>query len=134
VVRNHQAGAIAGGEGASLTVRESVVRDTLAYDDGTFGDGLVAVVGATALFDRVWTTNNARAGLMFAGSTAALDGVVSAANAIGIQAQDGSMLTEVETLPGATTPLSVLVSQSSAFVDNGTRVGTGTLAVPELAP
>lgn len=134
VLRNTQAGIIAGGEGTVLTVRRTTVRNTVADGVGTFGDGVVAVLGATALLSESWSTNNARAGLFFSSSTAALDGVVSSANAIGIQAQDGSTLAEVASEPGVPTPLSVLVGDNSAFVDNGTRVGTGVLAVPQLGP
>jgi hypothetical protein len=134
VLGHWQAGIVVGGDSGTAMVRNTSVQGTTGHADATFGDGIAVVLGAEALLDRCWVTDNARVGLFFAVGTCTAIDVVIAANAIGIHAQDGSQLQEVEAVGEGAGPLQVLVTTSSRFVDNEIRVGSGLLAVPSPVP
>jgi len=115
---------------ASLMVRGSLVEDTTAAADGTFGHGLLASDGALMIVDDVTITRSAGAALVFAASRGNVSHARIRANAVGIHVQDGSMLEEVVTVPDDPPESSVNVSTDSTFDGNGSRVGSGALPLP----
>ena len=115
---------------ASLTVRGSLVEDTTAAADGTFGHGLLAFDGALLVVDDVTITKSAGAALVFASSRGNVSHARIRANAVGIHVQDGSTLQEVVAVPDDPPESSVNVSTDSTFDGNGSRVGSGALPLP----
>jgi hypothetical protein len=131
VVVQHSAQiAMVANANASLTVRGSLVDDTTAAADGTFGHGLLAYDGALLLVDDVTITKSAGAALVFASSRGNVNHARIRGNAVGIQVQDGSMLQEVATVPDDVPDATVSVSTDSTFDGNGSRVGSGALPLP----
>jgi hypothetical protein len=115
---------------ASLTVRGSLVEDTTAAVDGSFGHGVLAYDGALLIVDDVTITKSAGAALVFAGSRGNVSHARIRANAVGIHVQDGSTLVEVAAVPDDPPESSVNVSTDSIFDGNGSRVGSGALPLP----
>jgi hypothetical protein len=91
---------------------------------------VLAQQGADLTLQDTYVLDNGAVGLIFSGSSGRVAGALVAANVVGIHAQDGSMLEEVETLPGAAAPLMVRVKSTSRFVGNASRVGSGFIPVP----
>jgi hypothetical protein len=59
--------------------------------------------------------------------------VVLSGNNVGVHVQDGATLVESDT--ASDDPLAVAVSKDTQFVANATRVGSGTVPLPQvLAP
>lgn len=115
---------------ASLTVRSSLVEDTIAAADGTFGHGLLAYDGALLVVDDVTITKSAGAALVFASSRGNVSHARIRANAVGIHVQDGSTLQEVAAVPDDPAESTVNVSTDSTFDGNGSRIGSGALPLP----
>jgi hypothetical protein len=122
--------AMVAGAGASLTVRGSLVEDTTAAADGTFGHGILAFDDALLVVDDVTVTKSAGAALVFASSRGNVSHARIRGNAVGIHVQDGSTLQEVATVPEDPAESTVNVSTDSTFDGNGSRVGSGALPLP----
>lgn len=122
--------ALAASAGASLSVKGSLVEDTAAAQDGTFGHGVLADDGGLLVVDDVTITKSAGAALVFAASRGNVSHTRIRANAVGIHVQDGSVLQEVATVPDDPPDGTVNVSTDSTFDGNGSRVGSGALPLP----
>ena len=122
--------AMVAGAGASLTVRGSLVEDTTAAADGTFGHGILAFDNALLVVDDVTVTKSAGAALVFASSRGNVSHARIRGNAVGIHVQDGSTLQAVAAVPDDPAESMVNVSNDSTFDGNGSRVGSGALPLP----
>ena len=129
IQRSEQLAIVAADEG-SLSLRSSLVEETRATIDGSFGHGLLAFSGARAVLDDVTVRTSAGAGLVFAASRGTVNNTHITANAVGIHAQDGTAVVEAAVVPEDPPADSVSVSKDSTFDGNGTRVGSGSLALP----
>lgn len=117
--------------GATARVSGTVVRDTVIGTGDLFGHGALAIGGSTLTLVRTTVRGQPGVGVFFAASAGGLDGVVVAEGAVGIQAQEGTSLAQVEALSPETSPLSVEVTRSSRFLDVATRIGSGALPLPD---
>lgn len=129
IVGNVQFGLLVGSPDGATTVTSTFIGSTHPNDDGEYGHGLVALSGSALTARQVEIAGNA-VGLFFDGGGAIVSDSRIRNNAIGIHAQNGTMLTEVTRAPDALDPAVVFVTNDSAFVDNATRVGGGELPVP----
>ncbi|MEJ7729758.1 MAG: right-handed parallel beta-helix repeat-containing protein [Polyangiaceae bacterium] len=119
--------------GSVVDIADSTLRGTAPTATGA-ADG-VMVVDATLRMARSTTRDHARIGLVFSGASALLDASAVAGNAVGIHAQDGSVLQDVDALPATPPDLQILVTPSTHFIGNLTRIGSGVVPLPSpLAP
>jgi hypothetical protein len=81
------------------------------------------VIANTVLFSNV-------IGAAFASSTATLADVLVQKNAVGIHIQGDSRLQTAPSAPNAPDRDVVTVTDDSQFIDNATRVGSGTVPLP----
>lgn len=129
VQRSRQLGVVAAAD-AALTLRSSLVEDTRATTDGSFGHGILAFAGALAVLDDVRVRTSAGAGLVFAASRGTVNNARITKNAVGIHVQDGTAIAEVAVVPADPPEGTVSVSTDSTFDGNETRVGSGALPLP----
>ena len=79
----------------------------------------------------VGVDGNANIGVAADSSQVRMVGGAVANNAVGIQAQDGSFLTQSDD-PGALQPDEVRVSVETVFTGNGSREGSGVVPLPTV--
>ncbi|MDB4944786.1 MAG: hypothetical protein JWP97_4320 [Labilithrix sp.] len=129
--RSRQAGVVAFGKTAALVMTSCRLEDVAEGAPGSFGHGIVATASASVSLSDVTVRRCASVGLVFDGSA----GVVRAShiddNAVGIFAQNGSELQQVDVAPDAATPGVVAVTADTSFTGNVTRVGSGVVSVPD---
>jgi hypothetical protein len=119
--------------GSIADIADTVLRGTAASATGA-ADG-VMVVDATLRMARSTIRDHARIGLAFSAARALLDSTTVAGNAVGIHAQDGCVLQDVDALPPMPPDLQILVTPTTHFIGNQTRIGSGVVPVPSpLAP
>jgi hypothetical protein len=129
IVDNVQFGLVASGPGARTLVESSVIGGTTPEAGGSYGHGVV-VLGGSALVARKAIITDNQIGLAFDASAGIVTNTLVQRNAVGIQAQQGSTLTEAREPPGDPTPSVVLVTEDTRFIDNQTRVGSGAVPLP----
>jgi hypothetical protein len=129
IQRSTQLGLVAAAN-ASLALRSSLVEDTRAAGDGSFGHGVLAYDGALLVVDDVTVKTSAGAALVFAASRGNVNNARITGNAVGIHVQDGSSLTEVAVVPDDPAENVVNVSSDSKFEGNGSRIGSGAIPLP----
>jgi hypothetical protein len=127
--RNMQIAMVAA-DRASLTVRSSLVENTTAAEDGTFGHGLLAYDDALLVVDDVTIASSAGAALVFAASRGTVNDSRVRGNAVGIHAQGGSSFQVVAQVSEEPAANAVEVSSTTIFDGNQTRVGSGALPLP----
>jgi hypothetical protein len=129
VSRSRQVGVLVGDARATLT--ELFIEGTI-NDGDEVGHGLVLVLDASARVSRARVANCQGVGVLVSGSGSLVGSAVIRNNLIGMQAQDGSDIAEVTNLPEDVPAKSLLVSSDTTLVDNGTRVGNGSVPLPKL--
>jgi hypothetical protein len=100
--------------------------------DGTFGHGVLTFDKSNLSLVNVTIRNSGSAGVIVDAAGATISACRILNNAIGINAQDGSSLTQVDTVPDSPNPLEVDVSNDTVFQGNQTRVGSNQLPLPAL--
>ncbi|MEO7109102.1 MAG: right-handed parallel beta-helix repeat-containing protein [Polyangiaceae bacterium] len=130
IVDNFQVGVSAAGVGGQLTLGTSLVDKTKALSDGTFGHGILANDNSTLVLSSSTSRGSAGVGLIVGGSTATVSHCRILDNAVGINVQDGSLLSQVDTVPTEPTALDVDVSNDTVFDGNQTRIGSDELPIP----
>jgi hypothetical protein len=118
--------------GGVVSLDASVIRAVKPDPSGSFGDGLLAVAGGQATLTGSFVRENPGIGLAFSGSQGTLISSWIADNAVGIQAQDGSMLS----VDDSTGPLGmgeVRVSSDTQFTSNASRIGSGEVPLPAVS-
>lgn len=116
--------------GGTISLVKSTVHGTSKDAVGAFGHGLAVFEGASMFLDDVAVYDNPAVGLVSDGGQAFVNGGLFARNGIAIHAQNGASITQAdaaEDLGGG----ELRVSGSTRFVDNGTRVGNGVIALPQ---
>lgn len=114
--------------GASADIADSSVHATASSPDGA-ADGAM-VIDATLELSRSTVLGNARIALAFSGANGAVDGCQVVANGVGIHVQDGSQLQDADTVTEPPAALQVLVTPTTQFIGNLTRVGSGQIPIP----
>lgn len=115
--------------GSTLAVKSSIV-DSTSTSEEVFGHGIFAFDGSLATMTDDVVRDNRGVGVFFAGSRGTMRSTHVLSNAVGIHVQDGSTLSEAETVPDDPPEGSVVVSSDSEFTGNGSRVGSGALPLP----
>jgi hypothetical protein len=135
IVGDPEGGLSVHGQGSTAIVRDSVLRDAgTALPDAPFGLGAMVREGATLSLTSSSVRGSVGIGLVFAAGSGSVDGVFVVDNRIGIQVQDGSILSEVSRIPDVVGPLEVMVAQTSQFIGNDARVGSGVIPLPQPIP
>ncbi len=131
LVDNRQVGLFAWGAGTRVFATDSLVGATAVDPDGSFGHGVEALDAARVDLRGSSVRGNAGVGLVAAGAAATVvDGKLEA-NLVGLQAQDGSSVQEVDEVLEPVGVTEVLVTATTVFVDNATRLGAGSVPLPE---
>jgi hypothetical protein len=133
IMDNLEAGIILIDGAGSLTMTDSTVGNTKHDASGNFGIGVLLAGGVTGTITSSTITGSEGIGI----ASSAAGGFVSRStlsrNAVAVHVQDGASLVQADTASGD--PLAVAVSNDTRFVDNSTRVGSGTVPLPQvLAP
>ncbi|MBX3258767.1 MAG: hypothetical protein KF782_03555 [Labilithrix sp.] len=124
--------AAAAVEGSILRIERTLVARTKSDAKDRFGHGLVALLGGRLLVEGATVEANAGVGLLFDRGGGVVRDSVVLGNAIGVHAQEGAELIEGDPGDDATDPRDVWISPDTRFIGNATRVGSGSLAVPQL--
>ncbi len=127
-----QSGVSCGGTGASLIIDTSMIDATKSLADGTFGHGVLTFSSSNLALTNVTVRNSSAVGVIVDASTATIAGCRILNNAIGINAQDGSSLSQVDTIPDSPNALDVDVTTDTVFQGNQTRIGSNQLPLPAL--
>ncbi len=120
-------------EARSFSMSRSVVQGTKPQESpAILGHGLlVQGVPSVSVAGSVFR-DNAGVGLVFSDATASVSGSFVARNAVGIHAQDGSILQELPEVTGLPDAHAVAVDAKTRFDGNGAKVGSGV--VPLASP
>jgi hypothetical protein len=134
IASNHHTGIYVF-EGSTLDVTKTAVRDTSLENKGVpLGHGILVTDSNHAVISGCEVRRSAGIGLAFSKSAAVVKSSTIADNAVGIHAQDGSMLLQVDVAPEAPSGTDVSVSADTTFDGNGTRIGSGTVPLPDPLP
>jgi parallel beta helix pectate lyase-like protein len=116
-------------EASKVSVTGTVVRASVLDPNGHFGYGIIASNLGDLTLASSFVRDNPGVGLTFSDAMGTVSSTWVANNAVGILAQEGSFLTVGDpSAPLATGQVSV--SADSTFAGNGSRVGSGTVALP----
>jgi hypothetical protein len=122
-------------DGSTLDATNTAVRDTSVQVSGVpLGHGMLIMDSTHAVISGCEVRRSAGIGLAFSRSAASITSTTIADNAVGIHAQDGSMLAQVDVAPSQPTGVTVSVSADTTFAGNATRVGSGTVPLPDPLP
>lgn len=127
-VDNQQVGVFA--FRSKVDVSDSVVSATRSDPDGSYGNGLEALTDAVILFTGGALEGSAGIAAVFGEGAGVIDGARIAKNAVGLHAQDGSMVEELEAPPATLGARQVIVTTSTAFEENQAKLSAGTVPVP----
>jgi hypothetical protein len=118
--------------GGTASVDTSVIRAVNTDPAGSFGDGVLCVMGAQVTLTSSYVRENPGIGLAFSASEGSVTGSWVADNTIGIQAQDGSALS-VDDSGGPVGMGEVRVSSDTLFTSNASRIGSGEVPLPTVS-
>jgi hypothetical protein len=122
-------------DGSTLDATKTAIRDTSIQVSGVaLGHGMLVMDSTHAVITGCEVRRSAGVGLAFSRSAAVVSATTIADNAVGIHAQDGSMLVQVDVPPSQPTASTVSVSADSTFEGNATRIGSGTVPLPDPLP
>jgi hypothetical protein len=134
ILQNHHTGIYLF-ENATLDLTKSAIRDTtpeLAREP--LGHGVLVTDSTHVVIRDSEIRRSAAVGVALANTPAVIANTVIADNAVGIHVQDGSTLVQVDAPPDAPSGLDVDVTTDTRFEGNATRVGSGTIPLPEPLP
>lgn len=120
---------VTSGANTTLRLADSIIRGTRPARDG-YGHGATARLAVTMLLERTAVVDNPGIGVAVDAASALLSGAVLARNGVGVHAQGGSFLSEA-TSSDELGEGELRVTPDTRFVDNGARVGTGEVPLPE---
>lgn len=133
VMDNLEAGIILIDGAGSLTLTDSTVSNTKHDPSGNFGIGVLLAGGVAGTITSSTITGSEGIGIASSASGALVSHSTLSRNTVAVHVQDGASLFESDT--ASDDPLAVAVSKDTQFVDNSTRVGSGTVPLPQvLAP
>ena len=122
---NLEAGIILIDGAGSLTLTDSTVSNTKHDPSGNFGIGVLLAGGVTGTITSSTITGSEGIGIASSASGALVSHSTLSRNTVAVHVQDGASLFESDT--ASDDPLAVAVSKDTQFVDNSTRVGSGTV-------
>jgi hypothetical protein len=132
VANNHDVGLLVGNVGSSAVVDHSVITNTLPRAfDGHFGVGVLSLVSGRVDLKSTEVSQSGAIAIAVDNAAATVSACTIANNPVALQVQDGSMLQEVQSIPMTVGPTDVLVTDDTVFSNNATRVGTGSVPLPE---
>lgn len=131
LVGNTTIGLQAHGPTAHVTVDRVLIDATRPKSDGVFGHGVAASFESTLIMRDSEIRGSAGAGFIVQDGAAILASSLLTQNVIGIHVQDGTALTQVASEPSAPQPKTVLITEDTRFIDNGTRTGVGVVPIPD---
>lgn len=117
------------GAGAGVTLTRTVIRGTKVAQLG-FGHAVAIGVDTTARLDRSFVLGSGATGLAVAGGAAVIARTTFGSNPVALHVQDGSFLVESDDGEGSPQVGEVRVSSDTTFTANGSRVGSGVVALP----
>jgi hypothetical protein len=123
-----EVGVLLADGGASLRLNGSTIGPTALASDGVMGHGIVAYGGSRLILEDTTVASSASIGMVLSASGAFVRGSFIKGNAVGVQVQDGSVLLEADA--ASSEPGAVVISSDTSFVANGSRVGSGVIALP----
>jgi hypothetical protein len=115
-------------DGTTLALRESVVLGTKADAAGAFGIGLF-VAGGAATVEASTIGSSEAIGIALASATGSIADSIVWNNPVAAHAQDGTRLREAT--PGDEPPETFTIATSTQFLKNSTRLGSGTIPLPD---
>lgn len=122
-------------DGSTLDATKTSIRDTSTQTSGVpLGHGILVTDSKRAVITGCEIRRSAGIGLAFSRSAAIVTGSTVADNAVGIHAQDGSTLVQVDAPPASPSGTDVAVSADTTFEGNATRIGSGTVPLPDPLP
>lgn len=127
-VDNQQVGLFA--YQSRMELIDTVVLGTRADPDGSFGNGVEALTDGSILFIRGAIEGNAGMGAVFAEGAGLLDQARVARHPVGLHAQDGSTVEEVDRPPQSLGARQVAITRATTFEENRTKVSADTVPVP----
>ena len=127
-VDNQQVGVFVFQSQAEL--KECLVLGTRPDPDGKYGNGLEVLTDASLLMRGGALQSNAGIGAVFAEGAGLLDAVRISRQVVGLHAQDGSTVEELATAPATLGPRQVVVTRSTGFFDNESKLGGSVVPVP----
>ncbi len=130
--RGREVGVFAYGVGSRLDLDQIWVADTQLDGLQGFGHGVVARDGAWLSLARSVVTGNSNVGVAYSNAGGSISASLVEANAVGLFAGDGATLREVESLPDDPGALEVVVTSDTRFENNTTRLGSGSIPLPDL--
>lgn len=122
-------------DGSTLDMTRTAIRDTALQQAGVpLGHGVLVLDSKHAVISGCEIRRSAAVGLAISKSAAVISSTLVADNAVGIHVQDGSVLTQVDSAPAAPSGLNVEVTADCRFEGNATRIGSGTVPLPDPLP
>lgn len=114
-----------------MTLRRSFVSRTAPNAGDFFGHGVLATMGGVVDVDESEIADSARIGIAIGDGAGRIFRSRVRGNEVGLHAEDGTTVRETSDAEAPIGAREVLVSPDTAFVANGTRLGGGTLPLPE---
>jgi hypothetical protein len=130
---NLEAGIILIDGAGTLAMTDSTVANTKLDENGKFGIGVLLADGVTGTITSSTITGSAGIAVASSGSGGLLTHCMLSRNTVAMHVQDGASLVESDV--AASDPLAIAVSKDTQFIENTTRVGSGSVPLPQvLAP
>ena len=129
-VDNLEAGIILIDGAGSLTMTDSTVAGTKLDALGGFGIGVLLAGGVKGTIMSSTITSSEGIGLASSAAGAFVSRATLSRNAVAVHVQGGATLVEAEA--ASDDPLTLAVSKDTRFVDNTTRVGSGSVPLPQV--
>jgi hypothetical protein len=117
--------------GSSLDATRVLVSGVAPNGGDLFGHGFLAKNGARGLADGCWFRQNEGIALAFAASAGTVRGSYIEGNSVGVHVQGGVTLREDDPSLSPAGDLELVLSPDTAFWDNGQRLGSGELVLPD---
>ena len=130
VMDNLEAGIIVIDGAGSLTMTDSTVGNTKLDGFGGFGIGVLLAGGVKGAITSSTITGSAAIGLASSAAGGLVTRSVLSRNAVAVHVQGGASLVESDV--ASDDPLSVAVSKDTQFIDNTTRIGSGSVPLPQV--
>lgn len=130
LVENMQVSALVGHGGSQMTIKSSLFRDTRQPEPNMFGHALIADDGGSLVVDGSWILSHPGVGVAVSNGAATVARSLVAKCAVAVHVQDGSELQVADTVPDAPESAQVVISNDTRFVDDETRIGSGSIPMP----
>ncbi|MEJ7733534.1 MAG: right-handed parallel beta-helix repeat-containing protein [Polyangiaceae bacterium] len=117
--------------GSTLDATRVLVSGMAPNIGDLYGHGFLATNGARGLIDGCWFRQNEGIALAFAASAGSVRGTFLSGNTVGVHVQGGVTLREDDPSTAPAGELELVLSPDTVFWDNGERLGSGELPLPD---